>query len=113
MKYILIVFTAIVFTKPVLGQNTDSIGSKVSRNILRKLSDSLNLRQGQKDSIYLINMGLHYRKMSVWHQYSDIDSLTTKIQRIENTRDSLYHKVLTDEQFTIYRNKKRNLVNNN
>jgi hypothetical protein len=77
------------------------------------MTDSLGLSQAQKDSIYSINIHLHNLKMDARQHYAESDSVVIKIQKIENKRDSLYHSVLNGEQFLIYQNKKKNLVNNN
>lgn len=85
----------------------------ISSRIANKMRDTLSLFSAQRDSIYSINIELHNRKQLVRQQYSNMDSLRIKIQAIENTRDSLYRTVLSEEKYLMYRQKKRNLVSNN
>lgn len=95
------------------AQAQDQGAEAISLKIAQKMKDSLSLTATQKDSLYNINLLLHSRKAAAWQQYADSDSLQIVIQRIENTRDSLYRPILTSSQFDVYRVKKRNLVNNN
>jgi hypothetical protein len=81
--------------------------------IAQKMKDSLSLTELQKSQLYEINIQLNNSKSAARQQYTGSDSLGIKIQKIENTRDSLYSQILTEPQFLLYRQKKRNLVNNN
>ena len=85
----------------------------IADKIAQKMSDSLSLSSAQKSQLFQINLDLQSRKRLVWQQYPDIDSIQVHLQKIENARDSLYRSVLTDDQFLIYSQKKKNLVNNN
>ena len=85
----------------------------IADKIAQKMSDSLSLSSAQKSQLFQINLDLQSRKHLVWQQNSNIDSIQVHLQKIENTRDSLYRPVLTDDQFLIYSQKKKNLVNNN
>lgn len=86
----------------------------IANKIAQKMKDTLSLSEAQKEQVLTINKQLHQQKQAIWQQHNQGDSLiTVHIQRIENTRDSLYKAILTDEQFKIYRVKKRKLVNNN
>lgn len=88
------------------------IAEQIASHIAQKMQDSLSLTNGQKNSIYAINIQLNNRKMAARKQYSGT-ALETRIQAIENTRDTLYHLVLmNDATFQLYRQKKRNLVSN-
>jgi len=77
------------------------------------MKDSLSLSDAQKKQIYDINMQLNNDKMAARRQYSNPETLRYHLQVVEHGRDSLYHTVLTESQFLMYREKKRNLVNNN
>lgn len=77
------------------------------------MRDTLSLSGAQRDSVYAINMRLHSLKMSLRQQYQLSDSLRYKMQRVENTRDSLYLPVLGSDKYSLYLTKKKNIVNNN
>lgn len=85
----------------------------MAQKITVKMKDSLSLTETQQQNIYSINLQLHQLKSQAWQQYNNHDSLRVVVQRIENTRDSLYHGVLNDEKYTLYLQKKRVLVSNN
>jgi hypothetical protein len=87
----------------------ESIASKIAD----KMKDSLSLTQAVRDQIYTINMNLHAQKMNSRAVYLDPSDLRPQLQKIENTRDSLYRTVLSAEKFQLYQQKKRSLVNNN
>lgn len=85
----------------------------VAQRIAQKMKDSLLLSEDQKTQIYNINLNLNNHKMLVRQQQISSDSLRLKIQQVENTRDSLYRPILTEQQFLLYREKKKSLINNN
>lgn len=93
--------------------NSQNVANEIANKIAQRMKDSLHLNESVKNRIYAINMQLHNQKMAARQQHARQDSLGIYIQRIENTRDSLYHKVLSENQYLIYRQKKRKLVNNN
>ena len=86
---------------------------QLADRIAGKMKDSLSLTNQQKDQLYSINMQLNESKTTVRQLYNNTDSLVLKLQQVENTRDSLYGSVLTSQQFILYKQKKRKLVNNN
>ena len=88
-------------------------GGKLANKIAQKMKDTLVLKDSVKSKLYNINIQLHNRKMLARQQYTGKDSLSYYIQKIENCRDSLYHSVLTDDKYLLYKSKKRQLVNNN
>ena len=108
-----IVFLLIVMI--VAGQNltAQSPAKQLAGRIAQKMKDTLGLTEIQKDSLYVINMQIGDHKADARRQYTAPDLLRTTIQQVENTRDSLYRRVLTEQQYALYRQKKRNLVNNN
>lgn len=93
--------------------SAQSPAETMAQKIAVKMKDSLLLTETQQQNIYNINLQLHQLKAQAWQQYSNRDSLRVVVQRIENTRDSLYHGVLPAEKYTLYLQKKRVLVSNN
>lgn len=87
--------------------------SELASKIAQRMKDSLSLDETQRAKLYDLNMLLHNRKMSIRQQYAGKDSLSYYMQIVENSRDSLYHGVLTDEKYLLYKSKKRHLINNN
>lgn len=86
----------------------------LSDKIAKKMSDTLSLTQNQRSQIYATNMLLHKQKENIWRQFENQDSLlNVHIQRIENTRDSLYKPILGDVKYLQYKQKKRYLISNN
>jgi hypothetical protein len=90
-----------------------SPGEQLAGKIAQKLKDSLSLTTTQQEGVYAANMRLHNLKMTLRQQHLSADALRVQFQKVENTRDSLYQRVLTANQFQQYRQKKKNLVNNN
>lgn len=85
----------------------------IASKIADKMTDSLSLTQAERDQIYTVNMNLHEQKMKMRAVSQDTIQLGPQLQKIENTRDSLYGRVLSAGKFQLYRQKKRSLVNNN
>jgi len=54
-------------------------------------------------------MQLHQQKMVMRQLHQGSDSLNYYVQRVENTRDSLYHTILTDDKYFLYKQKKEHL----
>lgn len=112
MKYLLIFLIAVLCLQHAFCQDKDISAKQVAEKIATKLFDSLHLNAVQRSQVYSINMQLYQLKGSARERYAESDSLVSVSQKIENTRDSLYSKVLTGVQFLNYAGKKRNLVNN-
>jgi hypothetical protein len=93
--------------------NAQTPAEQLAEKIAGKMKDSLSLTETQKRQLYNINLQISSNKLAVRQQFSSPDSLRIMTQQAENMRDSLYRQVLTEQQFTTYRQKKRNLVNNN
>jgi hypothetical protein len=89
-----------------------SPAEQVSEKIARKMKDTLHLSVRAKQQIFGINMKLHQQSYALRRIYYNRDSLQVQMQKIENTRDALYSSVLSNEQFQLYKKKKKNLVNN-
>lgn len=86
---------------------------QLATRIAKKMKDSLSLTASQQTQIYTINMQLHQQKQQVFTRYQASDSLRIHLQRIENSRDTLYSSVLSPDKYLLYRQKKRNLISNN
>jgi hypothetical protein len=84
----------------------------LATKIARKMKDSLALNEEQKNNLYEINMLLHNQKMQVRSLYVVPDSVLHYLQAVENSRDSLYQPVLTEQQYILYKEKKILLVSN-
>ncbi|HKO82678.1 MAG TPA: hypothetical protein VJU78_19865 [Chitinophagaceae bacterium] len=110
-KYLFCLFF-LIGMQNVKAQKT-AVAAAVADKIARKMADTLNLTNQQKQQVYDINLRLHDRKMAMRQLHSNNPSLEMYLQRIENTRDSLYQTVLSEEKYLRYRQKKPNLVNNN
>jgi hypothetical protein len=111
MKILLTIAVILLITTTTNAQNSPA--SDLASRIAQKMKDTLDLSAQQKTQIYTINMQLHYKKMSARQQYFGTDSVRFYLQRIENTRDSLYHGVLSEEKYLLYQDKKTNLVTSN
>lgn len=101
----------VLFFKSELNAQSD-ISSQLSARIADRLKDTLTLTTVQRDSIYQVNQKLALQKATV-RQTVTGDSLRVRIQKIENTRDSLYKPILGDEKYLRYKSKKVTLLNNN
>jgi hypothetical protein len=96
------------------AQNTNGPAVQLAQKIAQKMKDSLDLTGDQKNSIYDVNMNLHNQKQTARTANAGNPQLmTTAIQNIEKTRDSLYQPILTVPQYDLYKQKKRNLVSSN
>ena len=111
MKTILSLLVLLLISSMAFAQQTP--GEAFAEKVAVRMKDSLQLSVQQKDQIYHVNLLLHAAMMSKWQQYTAIDSVRKHVQRIENTRDSLYRPVLSQEQYALYLSKKKNLLNNN
>ncbi len=92
------------------AQSTQAV--EVAEKISQKMKDSLSLSEDQRQQVLALNIRLHTRKMEIRQRFAETDSLSRYFQRIENTRDSLYREILPEEKYLLYRQKKKNLVNN-
>lgn len=111
MKFIFFSLVFIFFSG--MGLYAQSIPEMVAGNIANKMKDSLDLSVEQRAHIYSINLKLHERKKNARNNNASTISLQKRMQQIENTRDSLYQPVLSEEQYLLYKQKKSNLINNN
>lgn len=107
---ILMLISCIMVSNMLIAQTP---GSQLSNKISQKMKDTLSLTEQQRLTIYNLNMQIFNAKQTVRQAHAGSDSIGYFIQRIENKRDSLYKTVLTEDKFLLYRQKKRNLLNNN
>ena len=104
---------SLLLTAAISYGQTNPIATQLANHIAQKMKDSLGLTEQQRNQVYDINMQLHNQKMSLRQQYGNSDSTRFYTQRIEGTRDSLYHTIITGNTYTLYLQKKRNLVTAN
>lgn len=90
----------------------EATGEKISAGIAKRLQDSLSLTNAEKVGVEEVNRLLAARKQVVFNEFTNPDSLRVNLQRVENMRDSLYKGVLPIEKYQMYKEKKRNLINN-
>lgn len=91
------------------GQNVQP-GQLISARVAKRMMDTLYLNADQYRSIYQANINLLTQKSAARQRYTNRDSLTIQIQRIENRRDTLYSAVLKPEQYQVYKQKKMVLI---
>ena len=96
-----------------LSGHAQSNAETLSEKIAQRMKDSLSLKAKQKEEVFQVNMQLHNLKMNARELYKDFDLAETKIQKIEDSRDGLYKKILSSEQFALYLQKKGKLISNN
>lgn len=108
--YCLLLMLVFIINKETSAQSNTS--SQLSTRIADRLKDSLTLTSVQRDSIYQVNQRLALQKATI-RQTVTGDSLRIRIQKIENTRDSLYKPILGEEKYLLYKSKKITLLNNN
>ncbi|HEX2846418.1 MAG TPA: hypothetical protein VHN59_07705 [Chitinophagaceae bacterium] len=112
MKKICFLLLVSSFARIENASAQSAMHTAVAERITGKLKDSLFLSNGQRDSIYAINMLLSGQKNNLRSIYQDMDSLQIYTQRVEHTRDSLYRPILGEEKYLLYKQKKRNLISN-
>jgi len=114
MKRILIL-AVILFTIESAGYSQQSPVDAYATKVANRMKDSLNLNTEQRSQLYTITKQLGEQQKAVWTEYSESDSVLIKmsLQRIENTRDTLYRPVLGEQKYPVYLQKKRVLINNN
>ena len=112
MKKIFVLIVVLILAVGSLNAQSPA-ATELANHIAQKMKDSLNLSTQEQNRIYGINMRLYHEKMAARQRFKDPDLLRINTQRIENTRDSLYHKILPDDKYELYRQKKRNLVTAN
>jgi ABC-type transport system involved in multi-copper enzyme maturation permease subunit len=108
MNKIFLFLMIIVFVSTAQAQN--SVIEQVASKMAQRMSDSLGLNSRQKNQLYDVNLNLNNQKLAAKQQYANTDSLYRFLRVIENKRDSLYRPILTEQQFSLYIQKKRSLL---
>lgn len=112
MKKILLLIGLLTISKTyVLAQDIPI--TKLAKHISDKMSDSLGLTIQQRAKIFLINEDLAKQKEKARKKNVDRERIRKEMQLIEEFRDGLYKKILTKQQFTLYKQKKVRLVSAN
>lgn len=109
MRCILVTIVLVICSLMVKAQKNPAM--EIAGKVAQRMTDTLALSDGQRLQVYDINIRLHEQKKAMRSQYAGNAQLTTKIQAVENTRDSLYRAILTQNQFILYKEKKRTLMN--
>jgi len=110
MKKILVTALLATVVNTIEAQSTT--GEQVAGHIAQKMKDSLDLTNALKQQVLTINLQLHNQKSVLWQQFATSDSLGVFVQRVENTRDSLYRNILDEGKYILYKQKKKNLISN-
>lgn len=108
-----LLFTCATIVFATMAWAGDDAATVLAQKIAKRMQDTLQLTDAQKARVYEVNMWLNQQKMLVRQRYAQPDSARYYIQKNENSRDSLYQAILPAEKYLIYKDKKRNLVNNN
>lgn len=107
-RYIfLIVFTMLLSVKSF---SQSSAPEKQAKGIAQFFSDSLHVSKTITDSIYSISLFLGNQKRQAWNVYNNQDSLTIRLQQIEDMRDELYRPLLDSTNFHLYLKRKNELL---
>jgi hypothetical protein len=107
-RYLLITVYMFLVVFILKAQNQPEV---LAGKMADKMKDSLSLTIAQRSQLYQINLQLTNDKLNVRKVYQQQDSLQKYMQRIENSRDSLYKSVLNESQFMIYKRRKIQLLN--
>ncbi len=107
------IIAALLFFCTIACFGQTSIREDHANSVSFKMRDSLQLTDSQRVVLYQVNMHLANQKAAVFQTTTDNDSIRVRLQRIENTRDSLYHPVLGSEKYLLYKQKKRYLISAN
>lgn len=106
-------FLAMFLITTRVAAQSNSQANLLGQKIAKKMQDSLSLSPQQRSQVFQVNMDLHSQKQQVRQTTVIRDSISARLQRIENTRDSLYLPIIGIAKYPMYLQKKRNLVNNN
>jgi hypothetical protein len=109
MKKIIVIIS--VFLGISFSVKAQSQAEIVAGRVADKMKDSLSLNSSQRTAIYTVNLQLANSKSEVRRNFQQMDSVRIYMQRVENTRDSLYKGVLNEQQFLFYKKRKMTLLN--
>jgi len=107
MKNILILLLFIVPLSSMAQTNQE----KSSKYLAERLRDSLTLTEKEYQELFKINLILEEQKKNARSMNEVILIKTKKVQKIENSRDSLYAIILNQKQLEIYKLRKNSLLN--
>jgi hypothetical protein len=93
--------------------NAQNTYNEVANKQAGRLVTILDLNDSVLLKAYHINILLFQKKNDLRKQNIPLNLLIRGLQKIENTRDSLYHTFLTDDKFTLYLTRKNEVINNN
>lgn len=113
MKKIFVFAVLFLLAGVARAQNQNTPEALVAHKMANKVADSLGLTNQQRAKIFAINMELAKQKAEARKMTTDRAIIQKELQKIENSRDSLYKQILTTEQHSSYLKKKRNVINNN
>lgn len=111
--YLLVIASLLFLFVNAQNNNQSDQGQRLAHKMAQKMKDSLDLTGNQMNQIYQINILLHEQKKQAMISGLSRDSISKRLQKIENSRDSLYRIIIPIEKFEIYKLKKRRIVNNN
>lgn len=90
-----------------------TLSEAVANKFSNRMTDSLKLTSQERQGILEANRMIARLKFQARNNYKQVDSLTGYTQKIEDMRDSLYRRVLTEDKFKQYAAKKDKIINNN
>ncbi|MGN6292961.1 MAG: hypothetical protein ACTHMV_09480 [Chitinophagaceae bacterium] len=111
MRKIFLILIAVVSGTTFVSAQSPT--QQVAATIAQKMKDSLQLSESQRLQVFNLNIEIANQKTAQRQTHINSDSLGYYLQRVENTRDSLYRPVLGEEKYLLYKQKKRNLVSVN
>lgn len=100
----------ILFIVPLISM-AQTNQEKSSKYLADRLRDSLSLNGKQYQELFKINLALEEQKKNARSMDDQIDVKRKRVQKIENTRDSLYATILNTKQFEAYKSRKSSLLN--
>ena len=110
MKKLVVLITVLFSSLSFLHAQEQTPAALLAHGIADRMKDSLSLSNQQRAKVFAINMELHSQKMDARKRSQYRAVVGKELQKIEGTRDGLYKTVLTQEQYELYIQKKRNLV---
>lgn len=113
MRYI-ILFSIFLSVSWKINAQQLPLHQELAAKLALRMKDSLQLTPTVQQQLYETNIQLHYQKMSMWQQFKNSpDTLARMIQRVEDSRDSLYKRIIGEEKFGTYIIRKKTIINNN
>jgi hypothetical protein len=83
----------------------------LAERIANRMQDSLILTTAQKERLYEVNLLIHIKKLQIRQRFVQRDSIRIYLQRVENTRDGLYERIINNEEkYKMYKVKKTHLI---